>query len=655
MLRWRCEGFCASTVVTFIAGLGLTPVRVFAEQPNFVFFCVDQLRSQEVGCYGNAVAQTPEMDALAAAGVRFEYAVPGLPVCTPSRACMLTGRMPYSVRSSSVGQQWMVVNTIEMDTNEITIAEELNPLGYLCGHVGEKWHVSEVGGLDCIPNRQGFTFFEGLNSYGGFNYPLYCDNNRVLQTGSGWTPDVMTDRALNFMTANQDRPFFLNVWLCPPHAPGSLHWGQYHDPLLSFDGRKDLQDLFASTTMPLRPNVPSSLSTEAKHQLREYDGLTTGIDQCLGRILDHLATLGIADRTIIIVSSDHGSQLGSHATAFDTVYGWEKNEIYDESILVPLIVRDPRHAPPTPVVSSPVHQMDLLPTILELVGGPPPERAEGRSFAPLITGTGSYQQRDAVLVQYNTTRFEGVDYGQARVLRTNQWKYAVMSVGGNLVGKALFDLQADPDEMNNLIDQPAQATTQAQLHARILAEMIALHDPLVTLPPAQIDLSPASVNVFTNKGINLPNGCFTITNPGQSVLNYSIADDAAWLGTQPESGTCPPEQSVSATITYATGSLAVGDYLAVVTVRDPEATNSPQQLNVHLRVCVASDFDLDGDVDLNDFTFFRNCLSGVGVPAEAGCEAADLDADADVDQVDFGIFQRCLSGNANPPDPNCAS
>ncbi|UCD30179.1 MAG: sulfatase-like hydrolase/transferase, partial [Planctomycetota bacterium] len=103
------------------------------ERPNFILFYLDQLRAQSVGSYGDSLAQTPNMDSLAADGVRFNYCFPGLPSCTPARACVLTGRMPFAVRSTTTGQDWMVINSIEMDTNEITIAEELNPLGYSCG------------------------------------------------------------------------------------------------------------------------------------------------------------------------------------------------------------------------------------------------------------------------------------------------------------------------------------------------------------------------------------------------------------------------------------------------------------------------------------------------------------------------------------------
>ncbi|MHC4443436.1 MAG: sulfatase family protein [Planctomycetota bacterium] len=481
----------AGIAVSLVLGL-FCPVAVEADElPNIILFYPDQLRAMEVGCYGNSVAQTPNLDSLAQQGVRFEYCVPGLPSCTPARACVLTGRMPFAVRSTSAGYDWMVVNKITMDTNEITIAEELNPLGYSCGHVGSKWHVEDTCGLCCIADRQGFTFFEGLNSYGLYITPKYCDNNNVLQEDPGrWNPDVMTERAINFITTNQGNHFYLNVWLCPPHATGGVSWGGWHEPadVFSTDRMHLWNESTPLTDDDLRDNVTlGEIGDYAKHQLQVYNAMTTGIDDCLGQIMTTLANLGIDHKTIIIVSADHGGQMGSHAVSTGTAEGWEKNRIYEESILVPLIVYDPRHTAPAAVRSELIPQMDLMPTILELVGAPPAQRAQGRSFAALITGQGTYQPRDAVMVQYDTTVLDGTGYDRSRALRTDRWKFAIMeskSVPGDVQAKALFDLDADPYELNNLINDPAYGSVREQLWERLMQEMTAVEDPLMIDMPS---------------------------------------------------------------------------------------------------------------------------------------------------------------------------
>ena len=641
-----------SRVVFLVAVAGATSA-VLAQPPSFILFFPDQLRSQEIGCYGNTVAQTPNMDSLATSGVRFNYAMPGLPVCTPCRASLQTGRMPFAVRSSSAGQQWMVVNSVTLHTNEITIAEQLNGLGYSCAYF-EKWHLQEGG--TCVADRQGYTFFEGLNAYGDYDDPKYCDNNGVLRTEPGrWLPDVMTDRALNFITSNKDNPFFAYVSLGPPHAPGGYSWGQYHDPLtISFDGRMELWDMFASVSIPLRPNVPETLADYAVRQLREYDGMVAGIDQCLGRIRSKLVELGIDNRTIIIVSADHGGQMGSHATAFNTTIGWEKNEIYDESILVPLIIYDPRH-PPEPggqVRNELVSLMDFLPTIVELAGGTPNPRVQGRSFAPVITGSGTYQPRDAVMVQFNSTNFLGVGYGRSRALRTSQWKFGLFEVGsgsGNLQDKALFDLQADPYELTNLVNDPDHATIRSQLHARLMEEMEAVLDPLVVTPPPEIKLNRSSMEVSVGRGGSPHNGAFTVTNVYFGTLDYTISDDASWLTTVPSGGTCVSDETDTITIQYQTAGLAAGNYSATIHVADANAVNSPQQIAVRLQVYTPGDFDEDGDVDQSDFAHFQACLTGPGMAYPAECERADLDLDGNVDQADFALFANCMGGANQPP------
>jgi len=632
-----------------------------AQQPNIILFYPDQLRAFSVGAYGDSTAITPNMDTLAANGIRFNNCFPGLPVCTPARACVLTGRMPFSVQSSSDGYDWMIVNRIEMHDKEITIAEELNQLGYTCGHVGPKWHVSEVGNIDCIPNRQGFTYFEGLNSYGKYTESLYCDNNGNKVTyapGERWLSDVYAERAINFINTYHDQPFFLNVWMCPPHAYGGLSWAQYHSPSVCFttDRMYLYNQAVELTTNDLRLNVPlgGDIETLAKHQLQVYNAMVTGIDDCLGQILAALTTHGIADNTIIIISADHGGQMGSHAFSADgsSTEGWEKNQPHEESIRVPLIVYDPRNTPPSQVRDELIPQMDFLPTILELAGGGSPQNAQGRSFAPLITGQGSYASRDAIMVQYNTMRLGGLGYGWSRVLRNDRWTYVVREITpntGNLQPLALFDNQNDPYQMNNLINNSAYDTIESQLHARLITEMLQLDDPLIVTPKPEIWLSTHSIDVSIPKGVNPLNDSVTIMNNYVSTLNYNLTDNAGWLSCTPTSGSLDADETDDIIISYAATNLNFGSYTAVITASDPNASNNPQQLTVNLTVYIPGDYDDDSDVDQEDFGKFQACFSGNGNPCEGNCYWADFDFDLDVDVQDFNIFSNCMAGPNQPP------
>ncbi|MHC4443433.1 MAG: sulfatase family protein [Planctomycetota bacterium] len=469
---------------------------VSAQQPNFILFFPDQLRAAELQCYGNQVAITPNIDSLADNGLRFEIPLVGLPVCTPCRASIQTGRMPFAVLSDA--GEWMTANRLTLADAEITIAEELNPLGYTCGYVG-KWHLEKRS--DCLHNRQGYSYFE-LPKSSWYNEPAYCrDDGVIIDEPGRWLSDVLADRAINFVNNNAGNPFFLFWSPLPPHAPGNWNWSQDNTTALPiyFDGRMDLWALFDGMTIPLRDNIAPEDRELAEKQIRIYNALTSGLDQALGRVRDTLTSLGIADNTIIIVSADHGSQLGSHGT-------WEKNVIYEESIRVPLIVYDPRHANPA-VHSAPIHLIDVMPTILDLAGGGSPQRAQGRSFAPLITGQGTYVARDAAMVQFGGTTISGTGYGRSRVLRTDKSKLAACEINkplGTVRTTALFDLDSsspnyDPYEMNNLIGHPDYQDISRQLWDRLLLEMQTTEDPLlevINIPSMGLAfIDPGLVNI----------------------------------------------------------------------------------------------------------------------------------------------------------------
>ncbi|MHC4443432.1 MAG: sulfatase-like hydrolase/transferase [Planctomycetota bacterium] len=660
-----------TATVVFAAMVAWVVPGAIAQQPNFVIFFPDQLRAREVGAYNNPTISspqsTPTMDTLASSGIRFEYAVPGLPVCTPSRATLMTGKMPFSVRSDTDGNDWMVNNKILMHPDEITVAEQLHDLGYVSGYVG-KWHLDDSSNYSWIPpeRRQGFDWFAGFNSYGKLTQAKYYDNaGNDIQDFSKWLPDLMNEQAIDFINIYHDQPFFLIVSLGPPHAPGGESWREEHviSATVFTPDRMYLWDtLFGNATVTLPPNVPGAPDPsypdphpDPKRQLREYHAMCKGIDDCLGDILSTLSTHGIEDNTIIMISSDHGSQMGSHCdpTAAEATVGWEKNEIYEESIHVPLIVYDPRQLVPPAVIGDPVHLMDLMPTVVELAGGTPSATVQGRSFAPLVTGQGTYSPRDAVMVQYRGTTFAGTGYGWTRAMHARisgqKWKYAVADISGTPQGIALFDLDADPYEQTNRIGQPAYATVQGQLHSRIMTEMQQLLDPLVVPPASRIELDVNSIEVRAAKNYNPPNGSFMVTNTYVGDLNYTITGSEPWLSANPSSGIVLKDEDAIITVQYSTASLGKGDYSATISVQDPNALNSPQEVAVNLNVFIPGDLNLDDDVDQEDFGKFQACFSGTGVAFAEGCGQSDFDFDNDVDLSDFNMLQSCMSGPNQPP------
>jgi len=539
-------------VMMFGVVVGLMTANLAAQQPNIILIYYDQLRAFEVGEYGGPMittpAATPNLDALAQQGIRFEYAFIGLPICAPARACVQTGRLPASVRTTNYasGSEWFTNNGYNLNLSEVTIAEELNKYGYTCAHIG-RWHLNAPNiGLPGPgePERQGYDYMEGINSWGGYLEARWYDNDGNYHSEPGkWLPQSTKERAINFLNQHSGGPFFLQVSLFPPHSRNDWQVDVDITEMLT-PTYMYLWNMYEFANVTFRPNVPSSEYDFARTQCRRYYSLVKGADEITGEILNTVTNLGLDANTVIFVSSDHGEDMGSHGH-------FSKNRIYEESIRVPMIVYDPRNTPAQQVRTELISQMDLLPTFVELAGGSSTERAHGKSFAPLITGQGSYQGHDGILVHYEWTEYpEGVKYGRTRAYRTSQYKIALMEMGRgtlNLAPKALFDLQNDPYEMNNLVDNPAYEGIRDQLIADAWAEMVRTEDSIL------IPADPAPPVAYIDMGnVDQKVGVTNITSPGdggtsavtiggrnarKNTSNYfyfDVVDTFAYAGNHPE-------------------------------------------------------------------------------------------------------------------------
>ena len=619
----------------------LIPLAARGQQPNFVFLFPDQLRAVDVGCYGEATitspVSTPAMDTLAASGVRFHQALSPFPLCTPCRASILTGRMPYAVRSSSPGKEWMIENRISLHSDEITIAEQLKDVGYACGYVG-KWHLDDVPNLSCIApdRRQGFDWFEGYNAYGELTASQYYDSDCVLHTSPDWLPDVNTDSAVRFMTTHQAGPFFLMVSYGPPHACCGYNWSEIMPATAGFTPEKlYLWEMFELASVNLRPNV-TSFTPDPIYQHRMYHAMIAGVDAQLARIRTTLSALGLAGNTIIMVSSDHGSEHGSHGD-------WDKNSQWEEAMRVPLIVYDPRTAPANHVHSEPVSLIDVMPSMIELAGGTP-TRTQGRSFAPLLTGAGTYQNRDAVLVQLRQSNVDGAGYERTRILRTDRYKLVACEVGldsCDLQPEALYDLQVDPYEMTNLVNNAGYQTIRNQLWDRLLAELEVTEDPLRCVTHPTIAVNPSTLDRNVTVYANPPDDLFTVANGGAGTLSYTIVEETPWLSVSPSLGTSTGEAD-PISIGYDTESLTPGDYSASIRVESVHAINSPRTVVVTIHVGLPSSMDrvavdLAGHLDTD-----------LGQDNEFGLRRP-VPESADGETVDKLVGGRYCRRNSDPP------
>ncbi|MEQ8785427.1 MAG: sulfatase [Pirellulaceae bacterium] len=330
-------------------------------RPNVVLIYTDDQGSVDVNCYGARDLITPHMDALAAGGVRFTQFYSAAPVCSPSRAALLTGRYPQRAGlASNAGSQ---PGGHGLPPEQVTIAEMLKAAGYATGHVG-KWHLGYTE--EMMPNAQGFDYSFGhmggcIDNYSHFFYwsgpnrhDLWRNGKEIFRDGQ-FFPDLMVDEACTFIEQNRDKPFFLYWPINTPHYPlqGTDQWREKYKHL---DAPRRMYAAFVSTT-----------------------------DERIGRLLAKLDELDLTDDTIVIFQSDHG-----HSTEERTFggggsagpYRGAKFSLFEGGIRVPAMIRWPGRLPAGEVRDQLVVSVDWLPTIAELTGAKLPERRiDGKSLA----------------------------------------------------------------------------------------------------------------------------------------------------------------------------------------------------------------------------------------------------------------------------------
>ena len=458
--------------------------------PDIVWVNCDQLRWDAVGYAGNGVVHTPNLDRLAARGVWFENAYCASPLCSPARASWLTGTYPHSHRlCNNYAPSRDGIEGCSLSDGVATIADLLKERGYRCGNVGV-WHLSD----DAVP-AHGFTdhwccfsyiyenlpgpFFGYLEDLGIAN-PYALDAPGVFRYGREMPLGVLTDprqqrttwtvdQALGVLECDRAEPLFLLVGIKDPHPPIIpprellAHYplerlpfpGNFHDPL---EGKPPSQ-----TRRRCRIPPGSITVEEFRTVIRYYYALVTHIDQQIGRLIDALERSGRFDRTIFVVNSDHGEMLGNHGFV-------EKALMYEESVRVPCLLSWPRAIPAGQRVTVPLGGVDLVPTLLDLAGAPLPDALEGRSVAHAIT-TGTAPEPAPVFAEVASAAaiYEGdrdpAQYAAHVMVLADDWKY----VWNRFEVDELYDLAADPAEMDNRAASPPCAQRVAEMRRLIVA------------------------------------------------------------------------------------------------------------------------------------------------------------------------------------------
>lgn len=433
--------FCLAAVLALV-GIFLAASVAAAAPPaapvrsNFVVILLDDLGWTDFGCMGSTFYETPNIDRLAAQGMKFSQAYAAAALCSPTRASLLTGKYPARLhitdfipgRPRPHARLTMPNWTKHLPLEEWTLAEALREAGYATAAIG-KWHLGDAA---FSPDKQGFDRAIGGTESGAA--PSFFSPYRIATLPDGEPGEYLTDResleAVRFIEANQDRPFFLYL---PHHA--------VHTPI---QAKPELIEKYRRKAIPGAP-----------HSHATYAAMIESVDESVGRILAKVDELKIAERTVVMVTSDNGGLL---AMTKNLPLRAGKGSAYEGGIRVPLLIRAPGIVAPQATCDVPVIACDLYPTILALAGvsSKPNQIVDGESLEPLLRQTGSLQ-REAIFWHYPHYHGQGATpYG---AIRQGDWRLIEFYEDGKL---ELYNVTKDIGESVNLADRQTERTRELQ-------------------------------------------------------------------------------------------------------------------------------------------------------------------------------------------------
>jgi arylsulfatase A-like enzyme len=467
-------------------------------KPNLLFLFTDEQRQDTMRAYGNPCIRTPNLDALAEQGVVFTQAYVSQPVCTPSRATIMTGLYPHTCGCTA--------NNVPLDEKVPTIAELFADRGYRFAYLG-KWHLGDEvfaqHGFDhwvsmedgyrkhYRPHRdrmQNCTYYHWLRERGfepdlrDGEFSAFSRRKAIGLPAQFTKPAFLAQQTSQFIGENADQPFVIYVNFLEPHMPFTGPYDHLYDP--------DEIILPSNFDAPPHPDEPLKVRLRREHYrlhgmggldlttepgwrrlIANYWGLVTLVDEAVGQILGTLADCGLEDRTIVAFTSDHGDMMGSHRLL-------TKGVMFEEAVKVPLIMRMPQLPGAPRRAECPVSQADLVPTLLDLMGQPIPPSLQGYSLKPLLEERRAPQE-DHVFIEWNGS--DSDDQARAPGEKTAQdvrkisgaTSRCVISPDGWKLNLSeadkceLYHLPSDPGETENLFYAGRREPLIAQLTDRI--------------------------------------------------------------------------------------------------------------------------------------------------------------------------------------------
>ena len=446
-------------------------------RPNIVLILADDLGYGDLGCYGQRLFDTPNIDRLAADGMRFTQHYAGAPVCAPARACLLTGLHTghaYIRGNREVEPE----GQFPLSVSALTLAEALKKGGYVTGAFG-KWGLGYPGS-EGDPNNQGFDEFFGYNcqrmAHNYYPYYLWHNqqhlrllNNAGQETGS-YAPEIIHQKALSFLEQNKDTSFFLYYPTTLPHAELAAP-----EPYMrAFRGKFPPETPYDGVDGGETYKLGAYGSQAAPHAA--FAAMVSLLDKQVGELRQKLEDLGIADQTLILFTSDNGPHMegGADPDYFDSngPFRGYKRDLYEGGIRVPFIACWPGIVRAGSISSHVSAFWDLFPTLGEVAGLPPTPGIDGISMLPALLGEA--QEDDEYLY------WEFHEQGGKQAVRMGQWKGVRLGVNENPPGPVeLYNLEQDPGETNDV------ATDNPRVVERVRMLMDTAHVPSPEFPFGQ--------------------------------------------------------------------------------------------------------------------------------------------------------------------------
>ncbi len=461
--------FVASSAAVLLLFSALQPAAA-APRKNVLFIAVDDLTAA-LGCYGDPVAKTPHIDRLARQGVRFDRAYCQLPLCNPTRASIMTGLRPDAIRVYDLARHFRAEKP-----NAVTLPELFRKSGWFTARVGKIYHYNVprgigTNGLDDEPSWDRVVNPKGRDTMEEFLI-TNAEPHRPISGALSWlaaegTDEEQTDgmiatEAIKLLRANRDRPFFLGVGFFRPHTP-YVAPKKYFDlypmekikmPFAPSDDRADIPPHAFAHNCPI-PNYGLDERTVLTAK-QAYYACVSFVDAQVGRLLAALDELGLAEKTAIVLWSDHGYHLGEHQGT------WQKRTLFEESSRSPLIVYAPGAKGNGTACERVVEFVDIYPTVAGIAGLQPPAELHGRNLAPLLRNPKRAWDSSAV------TQILRPGFGipvMGRSIRTEKWRYTEWNEGQ--AGLELYDKEKDPGEFTNLALDPAMNGVMDELRREL--------------------------------------------------------------------------------------------------------------------------------------------------------------------------------------------